>query len=107
MEVPKFTVKLTNCDAKEGTTAKMNCTAKGKPRPEITWFKGEEPLEPTDRLKIDTKDLKGDSVSILSLEKCTIEDTMDVKAVAKNPAGEDTCQAKMTVTSKWRFLSCI
>ena len=52
-----------NKDVKEGTKVKFDATVKGKPLPEITWCKNEEKLEPTDKIKIDTKEV---NISILT-----------------------------------------
>lgn len=57
MEPTKIVQKPMNKDVKEGTKVKFDATVKGKPLPEISWFKNEEKLEPTDKLKIDTKEV--------------------------------------------------
>ena len=57
MEPTKIVQKPLNKDVKKGTKVKFDATVKGKPLPEITWFKNEEKLEPTDKLKIDTKEV--------------------------------------------------
>ena len=57
MEPTKIVQKPMNKDVKEGTKVKFDATVKGKPLPEISWFKNEEKLEPTDKVKIDTKEV--------------------------------------------------
>ena len=57
MEHTKIVQKPMNKDVKEGTKVKFDATVKGKPLPEISWFKNEEKLEPTDKVKIDTKEV--------------------------------------------------
>ena len=46
-----------NKDVKEGTKVTFDATIKGTPKPEITWYKEEIKLEPTDRIKIDSKEV--------------------------------------------------
>ena len=85
----------------EGAKAVFAATAKGKPTPEITWYRAEDKIEPDERHRIETKDVRGDIQSTLTFEPAEIEDTCDViRAVATNPAGEDKCQAKLNVQSE-------
>ncbi len=57
MEPAKITQKPTNKDVKEGTKVKFDATIKGKPKPEISWYKEEVKIEPTDRIKIESKEV--------------------------------------------------
>ena len=57
MEPTKIVQKPMNKDVKEGTKVKFDATVKGKPLPEISWFKNEVKLEPTDKVKIDSKEV--------------------------------------------------
>ena len=57
MEKPKFTKKPANKDAKEGTKVKFEATVKGQPTPEVEWFRNEIRIEPTDRIKMDSKEV--------------------------------------------------
>ena len=100
MEPTKIVQKPMNKDVKEGTKVKFDATVKGKPVPEVTWFKNEEKLEPTDKLKIDTKEVRGDVLTALVMESVTLDDIGDYKIYGKNPAGEDTYVAKLNVQSK-------
>jgi hypothetical protein len=105
MEPPKFTQKPMNKDLKEGAKAVFAATAKGKPAPEITWYRGEvedaNKIEPGERMKIETKEVRGDVQSTLTIEPAEIPDSCDaLQAVATNPAGSDTCSAKLSVQSE-------
>lgn len=53
-----------------------------------------------DRVKIDTRELKGEKISTLNITEVKPEDAGLIKLVAKNPAGEDKCQAKINVKGK-------
>ena len=57
MEAPKFTQKPAKKDLKEGTKVKFDATVKAKPLPEVTWFRNEVKLEPTERINIVTKEV--------------------------------------------------
>ncbi len=57
MEKPKFTRKPSKKDLKEGNKVKFESTVKGQPSPDVEWFKNEVKIEPTDRIKIDTKEV--------------------------------------------------
>ena len=101
MEPPKFTQKPMNKDVKEGAKAVFSATARGKPIPEITWYKGEDQIESNERITIEPKDVRGDIASTLTVNKAEFGDAGELRANAKNPAGEDNCKAKFNVQSKW------
>ena len=101
MEPPVFTKKPTNKDIKEGASAKFEAAVKGKPLPEVTWFKGEEKIEPSERVTITCEEVKGKLVLSLSVNECVMEDAGDIRVTAVNPAGEDSCVAKLKIKSKY------
>lgn len=55
LEPAKITQKPVNKDVKEGTKVKFEATVKGQPAPEVEWFRNEIKIEPTDRIKMDKK----------------------------------------------------
>ena len=63
-------------------------------------YRGEEPLEPSERVKITSKDENGTRSTSLVFEPTTMDDSCDLKVVAKNPAGEDSATAKLKVQSE-------
>ena len=104
MEPPVFTKKPTNNDIKEGASAKFEAAVKGKPLPEVTWFKGEEKIEPSERVTITCEEVKGKLVLSLSVNECVMEDAGDIRVTAVNPAGEASCVAKLKIKSKYLSL---
>ena len=52
------------------------------------------------KIKIESKTTKTERVTSLSFDSCTVEDTSEIRCVAKNPAGEAKCSAKLDVKSK-------
>ena len=59
-----------------------------------------EPLSPSGSVRVETCDarMRGEFSHTLFLDECTMETAGDVKAVAKNPAGEATSEAKLEIT---------
>ena len=52
--------------SKKEPKVKFEATVKGTPKPEVSWFKNEIKLEPTDRITIDTKEVN----TILEIIPC-------------------------------------
>jgi len=65
-------------------------------------FRGETQLEPNERIKIESKPSNGDVTSTLTFEALKMDDKGDIKAVAKNQAGETSATAKLNVIGKCR-----
>ena len=62
MEPAKIVQKPMNKDVKEAAKVKLDATVKGKPKPEVEWFKNDAKLEPTDKLKIETKEVCNEAI---------------------------------------------
>jgi len=60
-------------------------------------YKGETKLEPSERVKLETKASNGDVTSTLTVESLTLEDKADIRVTGKNPAGEVSATAKLNV----------
>ena len=63
-------------------------------------FRGDVELPIADRINVVSKEVKGDKVVTFSIDKVTAEDAGIIKAIAKNIAGEDKCQAKLTIKGR-------
>ena len=96
-----FTKKPKNKDIKEGASATFEATVKGKPLPEVTWFKAEEKIEPSERVTVTCEEVKGQLVLNVTFNECVVDDTGDIRVSAANPAGEDSCVAKLKIKSKY------
>ena len=66
----------------------------------VTRYKGEELIEVADGVVISNTELNGESVSSVLFDNCQIQDEAVIRAVAKNPAGEDNCSATFIVQSE-------
>ena len=64
-------------------------------------YKGEEPLEPSDHIRITTKDENGTRSTSRVFAPTSMDDTCDLRVLAKNPAGEDSATAKLKVQSAY------
>ena len=63
-------------------------------------FVNETQLEVTDRISVDLREARGELLATLYIDECVVEDAGKVKVIAKNVAGEATCEADFTVSSK-------
>ena len=77
----------------EETSLQLIAKVTGLPRPKVTWFRNEVEIMPTPSNII--KYEKDEAKLKISPVKMSQEGTY--KCVASNPAGEDTCVAKVTV----------
>ncbi|XP_015782492.1 obscurin isoform X3 [Tetranychus urticae] len=91
---PKFIEDLHDARTKEGSPLKMEAKVSGSPKPEITWFKDEEPISPSPHYGFISEP---DGTIGLMIDHCTLDDSGDYKAVAANSAGESTTSARITV----------
>jgi hypothetical protein len=87
---PHFVKQLQNITVHEGETAKLDCVVIAQPEPKIVWFKEEETIKESQRVKLD---FQGDHCT-LTINKTTPTDSGLYKVSARNQAGETTnfCQ---------------
>ena len=90
---PKFITTIQPEETKEGATVRFECNVKGEPSPDIEWYKDNQYVEQSDRVKIDTKD----GVSVLTIENVSTLDEAVYKVLARNPVGTSTCTAELLV----------
>ena len=102
-----FTKKPSNMDIKEGASATFEATVKGKPLPEVTWSKADEKIESSERVAIVSEEVKGQLKVSLTLNDCPMDDAGEIRVTAVNPAGEDSCVAKLKIKSKLTPSNCI
>ena len=100
-----FTKKPSNKDIKEGASATFEATVKGKPLPEVTWFKADDKIESSERIAIVSNEVKGQLKVSLTLNDCPMDDAGEIRVTAVNPAGEVSCVAKLKIKSK--YITCV
>lgn len=93
---PEFTTPLQECQAVEGQAAQLECAVKGKPKPEIKWYKDDKPLKPSDHVKIEEK---VDGTQILIIDNVRAEDVGSYKCEAVNVAGKAKTDAQLQISS--------
>uniref|UniRef100_A0A914YQH0 Ig-like domain-containing protein n=1 Tax=Panagrolaimus superbus TaxID=310955 RepID=A0A914YQH0_9BILA len=81
---PHFVKQLQNVTVSEGETAKLDCVVVAQPEPKIVWYKEEETLQESQRIKLD---FQGDHCS-LTIAKTIPSDSGLYKVSARNQAGE-------------------
>uniref|UniRef100_A0A914RBS0 Ig-like domain-containing protein n=1 Tax=Panagrolaimus davidi TaxID=227884 RepID=A0A914RBS0_9BILA len=81
---PHFVKQLQNVTVSEGETAKLDCVVIAQPEPKIVWYKEEETIQESQRIKLD---FQGDHCS-LTIHKTTPSDSGLYKVSARNQAGE-------------------
>uniref|UniRef100_A0A8B9FGP2 Ig-like domain-containing protein n=1 Tax=Amazona collaria TaxID=241587 RepID=A0A8B9FGP2_9PSIT len=90
---PLFTRKLEDVDVVEGRTARFDCMIKGKPLPDIMWYKDGELLEESSHLSFVYEDNECSLVVLGAAEP----DSGVYTCTAKNLAGEVSCKAELAV----------
>ncbi len=93
----KFTSKLENIEVSEGEQVKLKCAVVGRPDPHISWFKDQQQVEESDRIKIK---MTSDNTCVLNIIKSDMDDEGIYTCSATNSAGKDTTSAKLTVNGE-------
>lgn len=78
-------------------TAKFTACATGIPDPSFEWYRNDERLWPTDRIRMDEEGSGLLRLTILNVEE---HDVGKYSLRIINPHGEDTCHAEMRYESK-------
>ncbi|XP_076271608.1 peroxidasin isoform X2 [Rhynchophorus ferrugineus] len=90
---PIFTIHPENVDAVVGSSIKLECTASGTPTPEITWFKDDLEVLPSDERVVYNADRTS-----LQITYAKEEDSGLYVCEARNPIGTREVSAKVTVS---------
>ncbi|XP_012945307.1 myopalladin, partial [Aplysia californica] len=98
LEAPKFIVSIETVESQVGETAKFYCKARGKPEPELVWFKDDKPVTADDSRY--TISLGDDTDSTLVIVDLSPEDDGTFTCEAVNEAGKDRCKAELFIDEK-------
>uniref|UniRef100_A0A915DZ78 Ig-like domain-containing protein n=1 Tax=Ditylenchus dipsaci TaxID=166011 RepID=A0A915DZ78_9BILA len=90
---PDFKQRLTDQRVQQNSTIKFNCVVTGSPRPTISWFKDGKQLPNDDRFQM--ADSEGETS--LTLVDVVPPDAGIYECVAKSPAGEARCKARLNM----------
>ncbi|XP_053213912.1 obscurin-like isoform X4 [Panonychus citri] len=91
---PKFIEDLHDVSVKEGSPFKMEAKVTGHPKPEICWFKDDEPISPNPHCGFISEP---DGTIGLMFDHCNGDDAGRYKAIATNSSGEVITTGKLTV----------
>ena len=83
---------MKNKKVKLGAQAFLDCIVSGNPIPEVTWFKGNQKLMPSRRLRL--------SKHLLVIVRFTNDDEGEYSCVAKNRLGYDKQSARLLVAGQ-------
>ena len=98
LQIPaKFSSHLESVGVSEGEPLKLKCAVVGKPDPNITWFKDQQQVEESDRIKLK---VTSDNTCILHILKSDMDDEGTYTCSATNSAGKDTTSAQVTVNGE-------
>lgn len=64
-------------------------------------FRNDVQLVPTDKIRMESGPKNGGVAASLTFEPVSMDDIGEIKAVAKNPAGEATAVAKLNVLGRF------
>ncbi|CAG5100186.1 Similar to Unc-89: Obscurin (Drosophila melanogaster), partial [Cotesia congregata] len=92
VEPPSFLKRIGDCEVYKGMTAKFTACATGIPDPSFEWYRNDERLWPTDRIRMDEE---GSGLLRLTIYNVDEHDVGKYSLRIINPHGEDTCHAEM------------
>ncbi|XP_068921049.1 myosin light chain kinase, smooth muscle isoform X2 [Petaurus breviceps papuanus] len=90
---PRFATKLSRVVAREGQTGRFSCKITGRPQPQVTWLKGEVPLEPTSRIHM----LEKTGVQVLEIQEVQQSDVGVYTCIAVNVAGKASMSSELII----------
>lgn len=91
---PKFLEELRPAKVEEGKPLKLEAKVSGFPKPNVSWYKDDEPLSPGPHHGFI---YEPDGTVGLLLDHCTSDDAGVYKAVATNDSGDATTEAQVDV----------
>ena len=90
---PEITEEITSTEVKEGGEAKLTCRVRGRPEPEVEWYKDDQLLEGSDTVTFESQD----GSHALIIKNVSLSDEAEYKALARNPLGTVSCSAELLV----------
>ena len=79
--------------AKKGEKVSLRVTVSGSPQPESDWYKDDDPVEESSRVKI----TEGADYTALEISDVRPEDGGVYTCAISNAGGEDECDIKLTI----------
>jgi len=82
---PTINTEVEDQTQNEGGTISFTCQATGKPVPTISWYFNGVPVDETNKMKY--------TISMMSLNRTTINNTLTIMSVESSDVGTYTCNA--------------
>jgi hypothetical protein len=93
---PNFVSRFGDSQVLPGHDAKFPARVTGIPKPDVLWYRNEKPIHNSDKYTIK---YDGDT-AVLYVKNCTPEDNALYSCSARNREGEDSCDARLEITSQ-------
>lgn len=94
-EAPRFTAPLKNRIIEDGSAARFDVRVRGRPAPQVTWFKDDEEI--TGHKFSHIKVFQEDNLFSILITEGKIKDAGQYKVVAKNVLGDASSTASLIV----------
>ncbi|XP_073929401.1 myosin light chain kinase, smooth muscle isoform X3 [Castor canadensis] len=90
---PKFATKLGRAVVKEGQMGRFSCKITGRPQPQVTWLKGNVPLQPSARVSMSEKN----GMQVLEIHYVTQDDVGVYTCMVANGSGKASMSAELSI----------
>ncbi|XP_017656046.1 myosin light chain kinase, smooth muscle isoform X1 [Nannospalax galili] len=90
---PKFATKLGRAVVKEGQMGRFSCKITGRPPPQVTWLKGNVPLQPSARVSMSEKN----GMQVLEIHEVTRDDMGLYTCMVVNGSGKASMSAELSI----------
>ncbi|XP_047419681.1 myosin light chain kinase, smooth muscle isoform X2 [Sciurus carolinensis] len=90
---PKFATKLGRAVVKEGQMGRFSCKITGRPQPQVTWLKGNVPLQPSARVSMSEKN----GMQVLEIHEVTQDDVGVYTCMVANGSGKASMSAELSI----------
>uniref|UniRef100_A0A2K6F5B4 Myosin light chain kinase, smooth muscle n=1 Tax=Propithecus coquereli TaxID=379532 RepID=A0A2K6F5B4_PROCO len=90
---PKFATKLGRAVVKEGQIGRFSCKITGRPQPQVTWLKGNIPLQPSARVSMSEKN----GVQVLEIHGVHQDDVGVYTCLVVNGSGKASMSAELSI----------
>uniref|UniRef100_A0A8C0CK27 Myosin light chain kinase, smooth muscle n=1 Tax=Balaenoptera musculus TaxID=9771 RepID=A0A8C0CK27_BALMU len=90
---PKFATKLGRAVVKEGQMGRFSCKITGRPQPQVSWLKGDVPLQPSSRVSMSEKN----GVQVLEIHEVNQDDVGVYTCMVVNGSGKASMSAELSI----------
>ncbi|XP_026962496.1 myosin light chain kinase, smooth muscle isoform X5 [Sagmatias obliquidens] len=90
---PKFATKLGRAVVKEGQMGRFSCKITGRPQPQVSWLKGDVPLQPSSRVSMSEKN----GMQVLEIHEVNQDDVGVYTCLVVNGSGKASMSAELSI----------